>query len=154
VTALRPQYDEYSLNWLLTVLAEKQLLGRLRNVAVRGNLREIIGWYIYYLNVGGVSTVLQLNAAPAHVDRVFQHLCYHSWRHGSIALTGRLAPRFMKHLCDNHCALHWRSWMLVHSRNSKILEALDNPETSFTPLEGESWISVDGEIPDNFPASL
>jgi len=152
LAAFRPHYDACSLNWLLTLLAEKQLLGTLRKVAVRGSQREIIGWYIYYLKAGGVSTVLQMSATRGHLDRVFQHLCYNAWRHGSIALTGRLEPRFTKDLCDNHCLLHWRSWMLVHSRDSKILEALDNKETFFSPLEGESWISVEGELPDNIPS--
>jgi hypothetical protein len=38
--------------------------------------------------------------------------------------------------------------MLVHSRDPKILEAVDHQDAFFTSLEGESWISVEGEVPD------
>jgi hypothetical protein len=147
-TALRPYYDENSLRWLLAVLAEKRLLGILRKVGMRDQQGAISGWYIYYLDRQGVSTVLQLNAIPGCFDHVFQHLCHHAWRHGSIAVTGRLEPRFTKDLCGNQCMLRWRSWMLVHSRSPRIIEALHTKETFFSSLEGESWISVDGEPAD------
>lgn len=148
-SALRPSYDEYSLNWLLTVLAEKRAQGSLRKVLVRGEQNEIVGWYIYYLNAGGVSTVLQIWVSPpGRLDRILEHLCYHAWRQGSIAVTGRLQPRFTKEYGANHCLLHWRSWMLVHARDPKILEAMDHQDAFFTSLEGESWIGVEGELPD------
>ena len=147
--ALRPCYDETSLHWLLGVLGEKKTLGALRKVVVKGDRNEVIGWYNYYLNAGGVSTVLQLNASQGRFDKVLEHLCYHAWRRGSIALTGRLQPRFTKEYSANHCLLHWRSWMLVHSRDPKVLEAVDHQDAFFTPLEGESWISVEGELPDS-----
>ena len=147
-SALRPSYDEDSLNWLLETLGEKRVLGSLRKAVVRGERNEIIGWYIYYLNVTGVSTVLQIWSSPGRLDQILDHLCYHAWRRGSIALTGRLQPRFTKEYGANQCFLHWRAWMLVYSRDPKILEAVDHQDAFFTPLEGESWISVEGEIPD------
>jgi hypothetical protein len=149
--ALRPCYDESSLQWLVDVLAAKQSLGTLRKAVVRGDRNEIIGWYVYYLNEGGVSTVLQINASQAKFEQVMSHLCYHAWKHGSIALSGRLQPRFTKEYSANHCLLHWRSWMLVHSRDLRVLEAVDHQDAFFTPLEGESWISVEGELPDSPP---
>jgi hypothetical protein len=148
-SALRPSYDEYSLNWLLTVLAEKRVLGRLRKVVVRGERNEIVGWYVYYLNAGGVSTVAQIWASPGDLGDILGHLCYHAWRGGSIALTGRLQPRFTKEYGANQCFIHWRSWMLVHSRDPKIRDAVDHQDAFFTSLEGESWISVEGELPDS-----
>lgn len=147
--ALRPCYDEESLRWLWQIVAAKQLLGTLRKTAVRGDHNKIIGWYVYYLNAGGVSTVVQINALPGNFERVMGHLCYHAWKGGSIALTGRLQPKFTKEYSANHCLLHWRSWMLVHSRDPKVLEAVDHQDAFFTPLEGESWISVEGELPDS-----
>jgi hypothetical protein len=146
--SLSPHYDECSLKWLLSLLAKKEMLGTLRSVLVRRGQNQVIGWYIYYLNPGGVSTVLHLDVAPGRFDQVFKHLCYHSWRQGSIALTGRLEPRFTKEVCDHHCLLHWRSWMLVHSRNPKILAAFESKDAILTALEGEWWISVEGEKPD------
>jgi hypothetical protein len=146
--SLSPLYDEYSLKWLFGVLSEKKMLGTLRKVIVRGSQREIVGWYIYYLNPGGNSTVLHLNALPGYLDQVFRHVCYEAWRQGSIALTGRVEPRFTKEFCRNHCLLHWRSWVLVHSRYPRILTIFDDGEAIFTGLEGEWWISVEGEQPE------
>jgi hypothetical protein len=148
-SALRPCYDEESLNWLLKILEAKRTLGCLRKAAVRGERNEIVGWYVYYLNAGGVSTVVQIWSAPGRLDHILKHLCYNAWRRGSIALTGRVQPRFTKEYGANQCFLHWRSWMLVHSRDPRILDAVDHQDAFFTPLEGESWISVEGEIPDS-----
>jgi hypothetical protein len=146
--SLRPIYDDHSLRWLLTVLDQKKMIGGLRKVAVHDN-RQMIGWYVYYLSPGAVSTVLQIQAVPDRFDQVFRHLCYHAWRQGSIALTGRLEPRFTKELSRNHCFLHWRSWMLVHSRNPAMLSAFESGNAVFTALEGEWWISIEGEQPDD-----
>jgi hypothetical protein len=146
--ALFPLYDEYSLKWLLGVLSEKKLLGTLRKVLVHGKQREIVGWYIYYLNPKRISTVLHLSALPGYLDEVFRHVCHEAWRQGSIALTGRVEPRYVKEFCQNHCFLHWRSWMLVHSRYPRILTAFDGGEAIFTGLEGEWWISVEDELPE------
>ena len=148
ISALRPSYDEDSLNWLLETLEEKRALGSLRKAVVRGERNEIIGWYIYYLKAEGVSTVVQIWGSPGRLDDILDHLCYQAWRGGSIALTGRLQTRFTKEYGANQCFLHWRSWMLVHARDPKILEAVDHQDAFFTSLEGESWISVEGEMPD------
>jgi hypothetical protein len=144
-SSLSPCYDQYSLNWLLAVLAEKKKLGTLRKVIVRGDRNEIAGWYLYYSNPGAVGTVLHMHATLGRIDQVFRHLCHDAWQHGAIALTGRVEPRFTKDLCRNHCLLHWRSWALVHSRNPKLLGAFDSGDAIFTALEGEWWISVEGE---------
>jgi len=147
-SALRPIYDEDSLDWLLTVLAEKQALGTLHKSVVRGKQRQIIGWYTYYLNPEGVSTVLQMWSSTGRLDEVLNHISYHAWSSGSIALTGRMQPAFTKEYSTNQCFLHWRSWMLLHSRDPKILESVENQDAFFTTLEGESWISIEGELAD------
>jgi hypothetical protein len=147
-SALRPCYDEESMNWLLKVLEEKRDLGELRKAVVRAERNETVGWYVYYLNAGGVSTVVQMWSAPDRLDHMLKSVCYHAWRRGSIAVTGRVQPRFTKEYGTNHCFLHWRSWMLVQSRDPKILDAVDHQDAFFTPLEGESWISVEGENSD------
>lgn len=146
--ALSPHYDSDSLRWLLWLLADKRELGKLHKAAVRGERGETIGWYIYYLAPGGVSTVLHFHASPTFLPRVLSHLCQHAGSQGSIALSGRLEPRYAKLLSENHCWFRWRSWMLVHSRNPKLVEALDHKDTVFSALEGEFWISVEGESPD------
>jgi hypothetical protein len=147
-SALRPCYDEDSFNWLLKVLEEKCTLGTLHKAIVRGEQNEVVGWYIYYLNPVGVSTVVQIWSAPGRLADILKNLGYHAWSRGAIALTGRVQPRYTKEYGANQCFMHWRTWMLVHAPDPKILDAVDHQDAFFTPLEGESWISVDGEIPD------
>lgn len=147
--ALRPYYDENSLEWLLKVCADKRMLGKLHWSVVRSGPGKVLGWYVYYLNRGAVSSVLQINAASGCFDPVFRHLCYHAWRQGSVALTGRMQPRLAKDFSDHSCLLQWRSWLLVHSRHPKILDALENKDSFFTSMEGESWINVEGEMTDS-----
>jgi len=148
ISGLRPSYDESTLDWLLGILAEKRALGSLRKAVFRGKRNEIVGWYIYYLNPNGVSTVLHMWSHGGHLDRILEHVSYHAWRQGSIALTGRLQPAYTREYAANQCFLHWRSWMLVHSRDAAILDAIERKDAFFTPLEGESWISIEGEVGD------
>jgi hypothetical protein len=146
-SGLRPQYDEYSLNWLLDVLGRKTALGKLQKMAVRNANQELIGWYLYYLKPGGVSRVLQVIARPGSFENVLRHLFYHAWRRGVVALVGRVEPHHLRDLSANHCMLNCSSWMLLHARRPELLEALHRDDAFFTPLEGEFWISIDGEPP-------
>lgn len=152
-SALRPIYDENSLNWLLAVMGEKRDVGSLRKCVIRGKQNQIVGWYTYYSNPQGVSTVLQMWSSTGRLDEVLDHVSYHAWRSGSIALTGRLQPAFTKEYTANQCFLHWRSWMLLHSRDASIVNAVEHQDAFFTPLEGESWISIEGEPSDSLSAS-
>src|SRR5262249_25203615 len=49
--SLRPEYDSHSLSWVLARMSQKN---RLRKVVVRNTNQEIVGWYLYYLNAGGI----------------------------------------------------------------------------------------------------
>jgi len=51
--ALRPVYDDASLQWLFAQLAEKAICGALRQVLVRGPTGQVAGWFVYCLNAGG-----------------------------------------------------------------------------------------------------
>jgi hypothetical protein len=87
-------------------------------------------------------------SSTGRLDEVLNHISYHARRNGSIALTGRMQPAFTKEYSTNQCFLHWRSWMLLHSRDPKILESVENQDAFLTTLEGESWISIEGELAD------
>src|SRR6266571_2231508 len=53
--SLRPEYDRESLNWLLNLLARKRDRGLFQRVAVRDAAGDVLGWYLFYLNRGGIS---------------------------------------------------------------------------------------------------
>jgi len=144
--ALQPAYDARSLAWLLDQTARKTRYGRLRARAVRDGERRLIGWYLYHVQAGGVSEVVQIAALPGCFDRVLQRLLADAWRHGAVAVRGRLDPRHVQELTDRHCWLRRDgSWTLAHSRHADIMAAMQQGNAFLSRLEGEWWLRFDDE---------
>lgn len=141
--SLQPEYEERQLAWLLRVLAAKTHLGTFRKVGVRAPDGQPVGWYLYYLNPGGVSEILQLGARRGAVDDVLHHLFHEAWRQGSIAVSGQLDPTWGEALLDKYCLLHngGGSWMLVRAKRPEVLDAIHRGDAFLTRLEGEWWIA-------------
>lgn len=143
--ALQPAYDAASLAWLLDQTAHRTRYGRLRARAVRDGER-LLGWYLYHVQAGGVSEVVQLAARDGSFDRVLQRLLADTWRHGAVAVRGRLEPRYAKELSNQHCWLRRAgSWTLVHSRRADIMAAIQQGDAFLSRLEGEWWLRFDDE---------
>lgn len=141
--SLRPEYDQRSLKWLLEIMARTKGRGSFRKVAVRGRNGEVAGWYLYYLNPGGVSEVVQIAARPDTMNDVVDHLFYDAWSRGVVAVTGQLDPGFFQALSGRNCLFHdgGGSWLLIHSKNSAILDAIHRGDAFFSRMEGEWWIA-------------
>jgi hypothetical protein len=144
-SALQPVYDARSLAWLFDQLARKTHYGRLRSRALLDGERRIVGWYLYYVQPGAVSEVLQIAARPGSYDRVLQRLLADAWRHGATAVRGRLDPKFALELSDRHCWLRCEhKWTLVHSRHADIIAAINQGDAVLSRLEGEWWLRFMG----------
>lgn len=141
--SLRPEYEEPSLAWLLRVLAAKSHLGTFQKVAVRAPEGGLVGWYLYYLNPGGVSEIVQLAARRQAAGDVLLHLFSEAWRQESIAVSGQLDPTWGEALLDKYCLLHngGGSWMLVHAKRPELLDVIHRGDAFLTRLEGEWWIA-------------
>jgi hypothetical protein len=136
--SLWPEYDDYSLKWLLDIIARKKHRGALRKLVIRNPRGEIIGWYLYYLSSGGVSNVVQLMAKKNSINVVLEHLFCDAWRRGAVAVSGRLDPRFMQAFSDKHCHFNCGApWMLINSHNPDILRAFHCGDALLSGLEGE-----------------
>lgn len=136
--ALRPEYDDQSLTWLLEVLTEKSGHGVLHPVLVRNAEGERIGWYLYYQNPGGLGEVIQIGAKRRWTREVLAHLFHHAWRHGVAALSGRLEPSLIQELSEQSCFFHHRGfWVLAHSRKNEIVQTILRGDAYLTRLEGE-----------------
>ena len=138
-TSLRPDYDPESLTWRLRMAALKKKFGPLRNEVLRRADGEVVGWYLYYLNVGGVSQVLQLTAFPKTITGVLNHLFYSAWKLGSTAIAGRIEPRFMHELYHQRCRFNCGSAFLIQSKDQDLLQAVYTGDALLTRLEGEWW---------------
>jgi len=144
-SALQPAYDARMLAWLLEQTGRKTRHGRLRARAVRGGERRLIGWYLYHVQAGGVSEVVQIAALRGCFDRVLQRLLADAWRHGAVAVRGRLDPRFAKELSDRHCWFRMGPNALIHSRRADIMDAIHQGDAFLSRLEGEWWLKFHDE---------
>jgi hypothetical protein len=130
-------YDHRVLQWLLALLGQIKTPGSFQKVLVRDSGGKVLGWYLYYLKPGGLSEVVQIGAPGKAMEEVLDHLFYHAWRGGSVAVSGQVDPFFMQDFLTKHCFLHGGSWTLVHSRDSGLLQTIDRGDIFLTRLEGE-----------------
>lgn len=137
--SLQPVYTPQSLTWLLEMAAKKRQYGPLRKRLIRRADGALLGWWLYYLQRGGVSRVLQIGATERSIYDVLNQLFYDAWRHGSAAISGRLQPRFSQQLSVNRCAFTCGTWLLVHAKDPGLLQAIYRGDALLTPLEGEGW---------------
>ena len=137
--SLRPAYDRESLEWLLDLLARKKGRGLFQRVAVRDAAGDMMGWYLYYINSGGISEVVQIGAQKAFVDEVLEHLFHHARRRGAVAVSGQLDPAAFRALAAKGSVFHHDgvSWFLVHSKDPAVLAAIHRADAFLTRLEGE-----------------
>jgi CelD/BcsL family acetyltransferase involved in cellulose biosynthesis len=155
--ALRPEYDERSLGWLLE-LASHGDSDSLKKVAVRSTSGNLVGWYVYCLGREGIAEVLQMEAKQNFTKDVVDHLLSRAKGEGAVAVTGRLDSRYMEDL-GSGCMMRPRYWMLAHSRNPQLLSLIDRGEPCLTRLEGEWCMQFHisryrGAISENYSPGL
>jgi hypothetical protein len=131
------EYDDRTFQWLLDRATNRRTGGRVLKVAFRRNL-NIVGWYVCHLDPTGHAQVVQLAATSSSVNDVLDHLFYHAWRNGAVAVGGRLDPRFLQVLSDKYCLFHRRGpWLLVKARKPELLSSFQAGKAAFSPLDGE-----------------
>ncbi len=137
---LFPVYTADSLNWLFARLTEEKRFGEFQKTLVRDSDNQILGWYLYNLKPMGRSEVLQIIARKDSINTILDHLFYNAWEKGSIELCGRLDPQFTKEFGQKYALfMPGRNWMLAHSKNPELIDALHSNEAHHTRLEGDLW---------------
>jgi hypothetical protein len=134
---LHPDYDARSVKWLLEVAADANHAKPLRQQLVRNAQYEVVGWFIYFLERGGESTVVQMAASTRAAEAVLQVLLADAWSQGSVVLSGRFDSGFAGPLSAQGCGLGQGPWMLVHSRQTDVLDAILSGEAFLSRLDGE-----------------
>lgn len=139
---LWPSYDTHSLQWVLDKVADRKTFGIMRKALVKNQNKEVVGWYVYFLNPGGISQVVQISAKKHSVDLVLDHLFHEALRRGTVALSGRIDPMLIDELSKKDCLIHRDGpFVLVHSKESEILRAIASGDAFLTRLEGEWWMA-------------
>lgn len=134
---LRPEYDVKSLKWSLEITAAASLAKPLRKRVVRDAQGEVVGWFLYLLERGGESHVAQMAATKRAAQAVLQSLLADACSQGSVVLSGRFEPGFVEPLSSLGCTLSHGPWMLVHSKQPDVLDAILSGEAFLSRLEGE-----------------
>lgn len=135
--ALRPDYDAGSLQWLLELMSAANPTKPLRKLLVRNAQHEVVGWFLYFLERGGESHVVQMAATKRSAEAVLQILLADASSQGSVVLSGRFEPGFVGPLSSKGCVLSHGPWMLVHSEQPDVLDAILSGEAFLSRLEGE-----------------
>lgn len=139
---LRPDYDERAATWLLRMVAKYKCRGEFFCVLVHDEERNVVGWFQYDLCRDGLSEVVQLCADRGRFREVIDHLFYHAWERGAVALRGRIDPEYAQELSDAYCLFRRDGpWALIHSNQPDVLDAFYNNDAFFSRLEGEWWIN-------------
>ena len=147
---LRPDYDTGFLEWLFRELAAVKSRGMLVGFIIRDRSETVLGWYLYYLQPGGVSQVLQIAAKERDVSAVLDHLFHHARTHGSTALRGRLEPSLVETLSSRSCVLHASGYrVLAHAHDGEILHALDSGNAFLSRMDGDWWTGLGLEAFDS-----
>lgn len=139
--SLVAEIDERMLDYVLHELARKRELGVLQRVLVRDGTGAVIGWYVYYVNVGEIGQVVHVAALPGKYGEIFDHMFYDAWRRGVLALQGRLEPQLLVELEARRCVIrHNGPWTVVHSAKPEVLAVIDRGDAAISRLDGEFWM--------------
>jgi hypothetical protein len=135
---LVPDYDEPFLAWLFRELVAGEVRGqaRFRLIRVRG---AVVGWYVYYLDPGGLCRVLQVMTRERHAGLVVGELYREAYAGGAAALYGRLEPHTSEAVLRRGALLRPIPRALVHTRRSDAVDALQRGESALAWLDGEPW---------------
>jgi hypothetical protein len=137
---LRPAYDESYLEWLLPQLASITPRGELRVRLVSGG-GSVRGWYVYYLQPGGISQVLQVAAEERAAGEVLDDLFRDAHAAGTAAVQGRVEAHLREALTQRRSLFHPSGYLaLVHARDPELLYAVQSGRALLTRLDGEWWM--------------
>lgn len=141
--ALRPDWDESMVNWLLTHAAKKETYGPMICRLVYGRGDAPLGGYVVYLRPGGMAWVLQIFAEMGRADPVVDDLVSYARSRGALAVRGRSQPMLMEPLLKRGCVFVHRSATIVHT-NDEALMAAASGNSLINGLAAESWSRLIG----------
>ena len=136
--SLIPAYTESSLSWIVSQLALKSRFGRFKARMVRNADGREIGWFLYYVNRGGLSQVLQIVPAKGQWRAVIQALVADAASEGVVTLTGRLDPKHMAEFAAAGCTARFSpASFLVRSARMDLLSCINRGDAFISRVDGE-----------------
>jgi len=142
--SLWPEYDVHSLQSLLGLMEKVHPRSELRKIVLRDEHQRIVGWYLYFLEPGAVCQVVQIGGERKFTKDVLDHLFHDAWKHGAIALHGKIPSERMPDFWEKNCfftCLH--GWIIAHSRNAKVLDLVSRGDISLSRLDGDWCLGLE-----------
>jgi hypothetical protein len=144
--ALRPDWNEDVLQWILQHASIKHRHGKLFRRTVYGKGDRLLGCYVYYVRPGGIAWVLQVFAHPDSRDAVVDSLLAHASAQGAIAVRGRAQPEMSDAFLRHHSVFLHRSSTVIHSRSPEVMNTIRLGDALLVGLTGEAWTQLIGGI--------
>ena len=137
---LRPIYSGAYVTWLFREMARIGSLGEFTAKGVIGPSGEAVGWFIYYMQPGGVSRVFDIDGDSRYLSAVVDHLVIDADSRGAGALIGRMEPRLRRVLAHHtELVVSSGSLQMVHSKDESLMDNAQLGRLAFSRLQGENW---------------
>lgn len=141
--ALWPEYDAYSLKWLLDYMQRMKAHGNLRKVILRNGNGNIVGWCIYYWQPGKIAEVVHMGGPRQFTKDILDYLFNDARSRGAIALRGVVDRGLMGDFSDRNCFFTCRGgWTVAHSHNPDLMAVLNSGDASLSRLDGEWCLAL------------
>lgn len=137
--ALRPDWEECRLDWILADAMHKPDLGDLVFAAVSSPTGVTIGAFAYYAKAGAIGRVLQVLAAPGQAGPVIDCLVDDAAARGLCGLRGRVQPVLLEAMLGRRVAFVPVASTVVHSRDAELLGAMTGSQAFLNGIAGEQW---------------
>lgn len=139
---LHPDYDERFLEWLFAELHHNRTWGEPVRRLVRDAGGRAIGWYVYFLDRGGPSQVVQVAARDHRVGAVLDDLFADADSRGATALVGRVEPRLLTGLAHRGAMYRYSPRALVHAQDDELLGVITSGRALLSRLDAEWWMAT------------
>lgn len=137
---LRPLYTAEHMTWQLQAMARIVSQGDLTANLILTPEGVPMGWYIYYLNPGGVSRVFALESDDRYLPDVIDHLFRDADQRGAGALIGRMEPKLRRPMSARGVFVHsGGSLQMIHSKDKSLMDSAQLGRAAFNRLQGENW---------------
>jgi hypothetical protein len=113
--------------------------GSLIAQALRCEDGQTRGWFIYYLQRGGLAELIHIAAERTWTSEVVDELIDDARRRLAAGLRGRIEPGLLEPLSTRGCFFRYDGGALIHSRDPKLLRTVLAGEALLTRMDGAWW---------------
>ncbi|MCC5979649.1 MAG: hypothetical protein JJU21_16435 [Salinarimonas sp.] len=142
--ALRPDWRESELDWLIERAWEKPKYGKIHAAVVENAAGRRFGFYLAYLMKRGKARLMHVVAGPKDSAAVLEAAARDAFEAGCIAVEGRADPRVLPALIMQRCLLFRRTSTIAQSRLPRVIDNIDAGDAFIGGLAGETWSPLHG----------